>query len=95
MTRRYRGRDCGVHSSQLPAMWADRQNKLRIAIDSANRQGKTSVASIDLARLLDIPNSAVQRMGRDMIDQCQVEGVVVRYMAGLFLWRRPDIQAVD
>lgn len=65
--------------------WDRRTRQVRVALDSYRRRGATSVWSKDLATVLNIPESAVRRMGRSMIDRCQIQGARVRYTVALWI----------
>jgi hypothetical protein len=75
-------------------LWADRTKQVRVALDSQIRQGKNAIWSKELAALLRIPESAVRRMGLQMIDQVQVEGWRIRYAVGLWMIDRADLRLV-
>jgi hypothetical protein len=76
-------------------LWDQRTRALRVALDSYRRRGLNCAWSKDLAHVLRIPESAVRRMGLSMIDRCQIQGAVVKYSVGLWMWERAPIRKVD
>lgn len=71
-------------------IWADRCNRIRVVLDSFRRRGATSVKSAEVAKLIEIPESAVRKIGLTMADRIQIDGAKVKYSAALFLLYPPD-----
>ncbi len=73
-------------------LWENRARRVRALLSGAAMKGTTYIRTSSLAPRYEIPESALRRMGRRMIDQIQVEGFRVWYARGAFyLERRPEV----
>lgn len=79
----------------------DRTRKTRAALTNAwaaaRRRGDESIIvwSKDLAPLLPFPIDYLMKLGRENIDDLQIEGAIVSYLGGGFTMKRPALRSVD
>lgn len=78
----------------------DRTRKTRAALTNAwnaRKRGEDSIIiwSKDLSPLLPFPIDYLMKLGREHIDDLQVEGAVVSYLGGGFIMKRPPLRSVE
>lgn len=68
-----------------------RLKEIRIVLDSYRRRGEADVHAKDVARMMGLLDyRPVMELGRERIEDLQVDGILVTYARGVFTLKRPD-----